>query len=180
MEKKVKSRTPCFVAGCLIVSIVFVVIVVMLSVLFLHIPEAADLYSRVSKQSKFNSVLLNEEKGMDLSKLSEQSRGIYESLQAEYRAAHAEGDGALSFPCSDIVEYYSNNEKADSKDYIYGMLVYTDSISTAYDVFTTYYRVAGDQGVDFSDTDFFLFVRGNAVFVGNGRAFLKAFFNNIL
>lgn len=181
---KTKNRTPCFVAGCLVTSVIFIVVVVMLSVLFLHIPGAKSFAERMEKDDRLSAVLVEDEDGLDLSPLSEQSRSIYSALQSEYQVANAttdkdgekvEGD---TFPCSAIVEYYTQ-AGADGKSEMYGMLIYVDSISTAYDVFTTYYRIAGEQGTDFSETDYFLFVRGKAIFVGNYRAFLKAYMNNM-
>ena len=175
-----KNRTPCFVAGCITVALIFAVAVAMLGVLFLHVPSAADVYRRTQGQDKLRSVYVDAE--LDLSALSTQSRNIYQVLQADYQSTHAdeEGEAGTSFPCTGIVEYYSNGIQAGEKGYVYGMLVYTDSISTAYDVFTTYYKIAGDQGVDFSETDYFLFVRGSAVFVGNLRAFNKAYMSNLI
>lgn len=183
---KQKSRTPCFVAGCVVVAVIFIVVIIMLSVLFLHIPTATDFYGRMEKQDKLRSVYVDE--GLDLTSLSAQSRNIYQVLQSDYSLSHPKEQGEededadpadASFVCRGIVEYYSNDKEADDKGYVYGMLIYTDSITTAYDVFTTYYRIANDQGVDFSNTDYFLFVRGAAVFVGNNRAFLKAYMNNL-
>ena len=175
-----KSRTPCFVAGCLIVSIIFVVVVVMGGILFLHIPTAQSFYERSQKQAKLRSVLIEStEAGLDLEPLSERSRNIYLTLQNNYQSREDNEDGS-AFDCSAIVEYYSADEAEDSKKYVYGMLIYTDSITTAYAVFTRYYGLASEQGVDFSDTQYFLFVRGNAVFVGNNRAFLKAYMNNLI
>jgi len=173
-----KSRTPCFVAGCSIVAVIFIVAVVMLSVLFLHIPNAASFYKRMQNQApKVQSVLAEAATdGPDLSHLSEQSRNIYLSLQAGYQSRE---EGGEPFACSAIVEYYNANSSAGDKDYMYGMLIYTDGIGTAYSVFTNYYRIASEQDVDFSTTDYFLFVRGNAIFVGNNRAFLKAYMNNL-
>ncbi|MBQ4444539.1 MAG: hypothetical protein II896_07810 [Clostridia bacterium] len=184
---KVKSRTPCFVAGCLVVAVIFIVVVVMLGVLFLHIPASKSFSERMGRDGKLNAVHIEGEYGLDLAQLSDQSRNIYQTLQSEYQVAGAkssadeEGGSTLGAPfkCNAIVEYYSKAEEEGSKNYVYGMLIYTDSIKTAYDVFTTYYRIANEQGTDFSQTEYFLFVRGNAVFVGNNRAFLKAYMNNL-
>ena len=182
---KVKSRTPCFVAGCLVVAVIFIVVVVMLGVLFLHIPAAGEFSERMGKDAKLHTVLVQANGGLDVSPLSDQSREIYETLQTQYQVANAETDSAgertvgAAFPCTAIVEYYTT-AGADGKSEVYGMLIYTDTIGTAYDVFTTYYRVAGEQGTDFSATDYFLFVRGTAVFVGNYKAFMKAYMNNIV
>ena len=184
---KVKSRTPCFVAGCLVTSVIFIVVVVMLGFLFLHIPAAKDFSERMARDGKLTAVYIDREGGLDVSQLSDQSRNIYQSLQSEYQVAHAtasdeEEGGSVAgapFACNAIVEYFSKTEEPGAKGYVYGMLIYTDGIKTAYDVFTTYYRIAGEQGTDFSKTDFFLFVRGNAVFVGNNRAFMKAYMNNL-
>ena len=181
---KTKSRTPCFVAGCLVTSVVFIVVIVMLGVLFLHIPDASDFASRMRKDAKVHTVLVVDDGGLDLDALSEQSRGIYGALQSEYQVAGATSDAngektsGEAFPCTAIVEYYTD-AAADGKSDIYGMVIYTDAITTAYDVFVNYYRIAGEQGTDFSTTDYFLFVRGKAVFVGNNKAFLRAYFNNI-
>lgn len=174
-----KKRTPCFVAGCVVVAAVFIVTVIMLAVLFLHIPSAEDLYTRMKAQPSMTAVYQTAEEDADFSALSEQSRNIYQSLQTQYTGSHVQADApdGMPFACLSVVEYYSDADGTD--DYLYGMLIYTDSISTAYDVFTTYYRIAGEQGVDFSETDYFLFVRGQAVFVGNRRAFLKAYMHNL-
>ena len=181
---KTKSRTPCFVAGCLVTSVIFIVVVVMLGVLFLHIPAAKKVGDSMGKSSKLQVALVEDNGGLDLSPLSEQSRGIYDALQSQYQVekAHEDENGEKvsgdAFACSAIVEYYSEVGE-DGKREIYGLLIYTDSILTAYDVFTTYYRLAGEQGIDFSDTEYFLFVRGTAVFVGNNKAFLKAYMGSM-
>ena len=181
---KTKNRTPCFVAGCLVTSIIFIVVVVMLSLLFLYIPAAKEFSERMAKDDRLSSVLVEDDGGLDLSPLSEQSRSIYSALQSEYQVANSttdEGGEKVAgdpFPCNAIVEYYTQAD-ADGKSEMYGMLIYVDSIITAYDVFTTYYSIAGEQGTDFSETDYFLFVRGKAIFVGNIRAFRKAYMNNL-
>ena len=182
---KTKSRTPCFVAGCSVVAVIFIVVVVMLGMLFFHIPAAKKVSDSMSKDSKMHTVLVEAGDTLDTAPLSEQSRGIYDALQSQYQVENAATDengektSGAAFPCSAIVEYYTEAAGESGKSEVYGMIIYTDTILTAYDVFTTYYRLAGDQGTDFSSTEYFLFVRGNAIFVGNNKAFLKAYMGNL-
>ena len=146
---------------------------------------------------------------VDLDELSAKAKQAYSDLQSCYNAYKHKGDATQSesqqqteegegamltdveveeeepeqiarFACSAIVEFSSVDLAETDFGYAYGLVMYVDSIRTAVQVFYAYYQEYSKNHTEASTSDYYLFMRGKALIVGNAAGLKFMYLNNIV
>lgn len=157
MAKKVKDKKKlgCFIAGCSFFIIIFILIVGVSAFALLYVPDATDATEKIKTDESLS--VIKYEKG-DL-----YSEDVERALNEIKLVSDCE------FAINEIVEFKSSGEVSE-EEYVYGILIYTDEISSSFEVMLDYIKFLTDSSTeDASKLVYHFSPRGNVIFVGNGN-----------
>ncbi len=158
MAKKVKNkkRLGCFVAGCSFFIVVFILIVGISAFALLYVPNAESAYEKLKTDESLAVNIYEKDSAIF-------SEGVVQALNEIGLVSDIE------LEIEKIVEFKSLSDE-NGEDYVYGVLIYTAEVSTAFDVMFDYIKFLSSSSTeDASKLTNHFSPRGNVIFVGNGN-----------
>lgn len=208
MSKVPKRKHGCTI-GCTISALLILLILAAVGLAAFYSPTVDRLTQRLDADASLEYTIAYavDSSEVDEDELSAKAKQAYSDLQSCYNAYKHKGDAALPesqqpseegegamlteaeaedpeqvarFACSAVVEFGSVDLAETDFGYAYGLVMYVDSIRTAVEVFYAYYQEYSKNHAEASTSDYYLFMRGKALIVGNAAGLKFMYLNNIV
>lgn len=156
-EKNKKKKLGCFVAGCSVFIFLFILIVGVCAYALLYVPTADSAYEKLKTDE---SLAVNKyDKGVTV-----YSEGVMQAINEIALVSDAD------YVINEIVEFKTAGEVGED-DYVYGVLIYTDEISSSFNIMNDYLKFLTNSSTeDASKLEHHFSPRGKVIFVGNVNA----------